>query len=112
MLKLPPDDAERVWDAAALAPGVHPPTADFHDQKRLLSTFSKNFVQLRYPYERYMEESPAALRARSEEWIEAGAPVEEADFVYYPTELGGLTHALEQEVDGWLRDYSKGEACP
>ncbi|MCH7564970.1 MAG: hypothetical protein IH968_14230 [Gemmatimonadetes bacterium] len=100
---LPLEYRNRIWSSAAVAPGV-PHDAALHNKEHLLKTFSKNFVDLRYPYDKYTGDSPEEYHAKGARWIAAGAPTEEADFTYYPSELGGLTQAIQQEVEMWLSD--------
>jgi len=78
------------------------PEADYSNLEMLLDTWGQNFIDLRYPYEKYEGLTQAEYRARSDAWLSGGANESEADFVYYPTELHGLTHALQTEVDAWL----------
>jgi hypothetical protein len=62
----------------------------------VLEELGKNFIALRYPYDRYdgmSEEQYATLGA---EWVARGAPDTEAWFRYHPAELRGLIHALSQ----------------
>ena len=73
--------------------------ANYSDIRGLLQTFSKNFVDLRYPYERYKDLNENELKERAERWLAMGAKVEEADFVFYPVELYGLNHAISSEVE-------------
>ena len=35
-------------------------------------------------------------------WVELGAPVNEAEFEYFPEELYGLCKALQEEVEEYL----------
>lgn len=76
---------------------------DFSRLDELLTTWSRNFVDLRYPYERYDGMTPEEYSARGEAWVAGGAEESQAAFVYHPVELDGLTHALQVEVDRWLR---------
>ncbi|MGT2476665.1 hypothetical protein [Paraburkholderia terrae] len=61
---------------------------------KVLEVWTKNFVRLRYPYESYPGLTQEQYERLGEEWFEAGAPLENATFVYYPEELFGFTHAL------------------
>jgi len=85
----------RVLAAARARFGPH---ADFSDLPRLLSTWSSNFVDLRYAYEAYDGMEQEEVAKRSAEWMAAGASIEEADFKYYPMELRALTEALIEEL--------------
>lgn len=79
------------------------PRADVSDLPRLLSTWSSNFVALRYAYEAYDGMEQEEVDKRSAEWMAAGASIEKADFKYYPMELRALTEALNEELDLSLR---------
>lgn len=77
--------------------------ADYSQLPDLLETWGTNFIELRYPYEKYEGMSAGEYTAREESWIAGGAQADEADFTYHPNELYGLTYALEQEVEHWLK---------
>lgn len=72
------------------------PEADYADPGVLLDHLSANFVALRYSYEKSQGESLEATRARGEQWLAQGAPLDRADFVLHPEELFGLTEALRE----------------
>jgi hypothetical protein len=76
--------------------------ADYSNVPRLLATFSKNFISLRYPYEAYQDLSPVELSRLGESWIARGAPEEEATFVYHSEELFGFLFSFESHLQGWL----------
>lgn len=80
--------------------------ADYSDMRKLLSAFSRNYVSGRYPYERFEDSSPEEVAERGREWLARGAPEEDADFVYYPEELFGLTYALDRHLQAWLGSNS------
>jgi hypothetical protein len=77
--------------------------AEYSQLPKLLETWGRNFTELRYPYEKYEGISADEYAARGESWIAGGAQAEKADFIYHPNELYGLTYALEQEVEHWLK---------
>jgi hypothetical protein len=77
-------------------------TADYSDVTSVLDHWSNRFTDLRYPYEKYTELNRKDYEARSRAWIESGAAVAKADFAYFPTELYGLTYALDLHVSAWL----------
>jgi hypothetical protein len=77
-------------------------SADYSNLDRLLETFAKNFVDLRYPYEKYEGLSEETYLARGADWLATGAPLSDADFVYYQEELYGLIFALMSELVSWL----------
>ena len=83
-------------------------SADYSDLPRLLETFSANFVQLRYPYQKYEGMSTEAVASLGQDWLAKGAPLSEATFTYWPKELYGLTNALQSEVQSWLSAQQHG----
>ena len=62
----------------------------------ILKEWGNNFISLRYPYEKYEGLTEAEYHQKSEDWIQAGAPLEEATFRYFPEELFGIIEALKQ----------------
>ena len=97
---LPTQVQDRLSGAAASRVG---PDVDFSDLGHLLDTWSQNFVSLRYPFEKYADLTEQQYRAKGDTWMQSGADVNTADFVYYPEQLHAFTHALRTEVDTWLR---------
>ena len=81
-------------------------SADYSDLPNLLSTFSRNFVNLRYPYEAYEELSAQEYAELGQSWVDRGAREEDATSVYHPDELYGLIHALEEHLSTWLATVS------
>jgi HEPN domain-containing protein len=77
-------------------------SADYSHVDSVLRVLATNFVELRYPYEKYEGITAEAYIARGTQWIEGGASLERADFVYHPEELNGLVFALQAEVRSWL----------
>jgi HEPN domain-containing protein len=75
--------------------------ADYSGLPKLLETFGRNFIALRYPYERYEGLSDEAYAAMGEAWVRRGAPLGSATFVYHSEELYGLNFALLAELDAW-----------
>lgn len=47
----------------------------------------ENLVNLRYPYEKYEGLTEKEYLALGEDWVKAGASLEEAHFRYFPEEL-------------------------
>ena len=72
------------------------------DLQKLLVLYRNNFVRLRYPYEAYKKMNESEYVEYGKLWVELGAPVEEAEFQYYPEELHGLVKALQEEVEKYL----------
>ncbi|WCE05529.1 hypothetical protein [Pseudoxanthomonas sp. JBR18] len=76
------------------------PSALANDHLRVLKDLSSNFVQLRYPYEKYSSMSESQYAAAGDNWIANGARTSDADYRYHPEELLGLTFALQQLANG------------
>lgn len=93
--RLPQVVQQRIATAAQLRMAGH---SDYSDLPGLLTTWSRNFVRLRYSYEVYEGQTADDYHARGEAWLARGAPEAEADFVYYPNELRGLIDALLEEL--------------
>ena len=60
----------------------------------VLKEWGRNFIDLRYPYERYESLTEEQYAALGKQWVAKGAPMEEASFRYHPEELFGMLHAL------------------
>ncbi len=97
---LPNDVRERIRQVAANRMST---AADYSDVNRLLFDWSRNFVSLRYPYEKYQGQTEEEYHARGDAWLAKGAPEDEADFVYHPSELHGFVFAFQRELDGWIQ---------
>ena len=78
--------------------------ADYSDVDTLLEAWSKNFVSLRYPFEKYEGLTEAEYLERGEKWVAAGATPQTADFVYHPIELHGFVFALDAYLQRQLRE--------
>ncbi len=62
----------------------------------VLTDLGSNFVELRYPYEKYGLLTQDQYTQAGASWIAAGAKNADADYRYHPEELFGLTFALKQ----------------
>lgn len=69
------------------------------DALGVLAEWGRNFIALRYPYEKYEHPSEQVYRALGERWVAEGAPLQSATFRYYPEELFGFVHALRIVAD-------------
>lgn len=70
--------------------------------QNLLILYKNNFVKLRYPFEAYKNMNEDEYIEYGNLWVELGAPVEEAEFQYFPEELHGLNKALQEEIKKYL----------
>lgn len=70
------------------------PSTLSRDAISVLKEWGRNFIDLRYPYERYDSFTEEQYAALGKQWIESGAPIEDATFRYYPEELSGILYAL------------------
>ena len=76
--------------------------SDSTDLEELMTTFSKNFIRLRYSYEPYEEMPEVEYREKAEQWLEDCTPVEDATYVYYPETLHSLTAEISSLLEEWL----------
>jgi hypothetical protein len=60
----------------------------------ILKEWGKNFIALRYPYEKYKGFSEEQYRKLGTDWLASGGELEKATFRYHPNELRGMLHAL------------------
>lgn len=97
--KLPSQIYDRIIDLAENRMAGH---TDFSNHQVLLKTFSKNFIALRYTYEKYKNIDENEYLRRGNEWYEAGCPVDKAEFIYYASELFCLIDAMLKEIKKWL----------
>jgi hypothetical protein len=88
---LPFDLQERLLSLAGERVG---PSALASEHKRVLEEWGKNFIALRYPWERYANMTEDDFKLHAEAWVESGSPLEGATFRYFPEELAGLLAAL------------------
>lgn len=65
------------------------------ESKKILAEWGRNFVDLRYPFERYKGLSEEQYAAKSARWPQKGAKLESATFRFYPHELTGALYALQ-----------------
>ncbi len=66
------------------------------DPLKVLEEWGKNFIGLRYPYEKYEGLTEAEYSRLGEKWVEAGGLLDEAQFRFYPEELFAMVEALKQ----------------
>jgi hypothetical protein len=90
--KLPNDVRDRLLALAGERIG---PSALVTDYKSVLTEWESNFIDLRYPYEKYEGLNEKQYLERGNSWASRGAPMDEATFRYHPQELHGLLFALE-----------------
>lgn len=65
----------------------------------VLEERGKNFIALRYPYEKYKGYTQEEYFEVGERWLANGAPLDEAEFRYHPNELYGFLQALRQVAE-------------
>jgi HEPN domain-containing protein len=76
------------------------PSALSSDAIKVLDELGSNFIDLRYPYDKYVGMSEAQYRQAGMDWISAGSAPENAVFRYHPEELLGLTYAAQKITAG------------
>jgi hypothetical protein len=79
-----------------------PGHADLADIDNLLQWFQFVFEKARYSYELHDGQTPEQVREKGRKWEERGAPIDEADIRYYPSELECLTEGLVKYVENAL----------
>lgn len=75
------------------------PSALSNNHEALLEVWGKNFIALRYPYEKYEGCTQEEYVAVGERWLADGASLDEATFRYHPNELYGFLRALKQVAE-------------
>lgn len=68
--------------------------ADYSNINKILETWTQNFSNLRYPYEKYENLTEAEYDELGVAWVQGGCKEEDATFVFYPSELRGMNFAL------------------
>lgn len=71
------------------------PSAFTQDATNILAEWGRNFVGLRYPFERYKGFSEEKYAAASARWLKKEAKLVSATFKFYPQELNGVLYALQ-----------------
>ncbi|RQS26807.1 MULTISPECIES: hypothetical protein [unclassified Burkholderia] len=74
---------------------------------RVFSDWKANFDGLRYPFERYENDTAEEYEERGRRWLADGAQTEDAVFRFHPQELLGMLHALQVEARERLLNLSQ-----
>ena len=74
------------------------PHTDFSDLSRLFAAFKKSFISARYSYEEIVNSTEFEIEQRTTDWVDAGSPLENADFVFYPAEKRDLYEAAANRL--------------
>ena len=69
------------------------------DHISVLREWGKNFVAMRYPWERYSGLTEEQYSKLGERWVERGAKIEAATYRYYPEEMVGFLAAMGKVAD-------------
>ncbi|MBU9339520.1 hypothetical protein [Burkholderia multivorans] len=94
--QLQSDILEKAVEIAGPSPLTVDPTG-------LLNKLGKQFIELRYPHEKYSDlGSEEEYIAVGEAWTLLGADPDSADFRYYPDELRALLMALEEVTERYV----------
>lgn len=100
-------DYKRLWDALpseaqdeilAVARARMPGHSDLTDLDKLLHWFQFVFSKARYGYELQDGMTPEEVREKGRLWEERGAPLDDADIQYFPSELECLSEGLATYV--------------
>ena|SRR6185312_9212254 len=76
------------------------PSALGTNRNSVLKDLGRNFVNLRYPFERYSHMTETEYLDVGAKWLASGAQDSQAHFRFHPEELRGLTAALQQLTNG------------
>ena len=76
-----------------------PGHSNLEEVEKLLDAYERIFKNARYGYEENQDLSDARVREKGETWLKQGAKDEDADFVYYPMELGCLIYGLRLFIE-------------
>lgn len=93
--ELPRDVQTRLLSLAGERVG---PSALAVNHESVLKEWGQDFIDLRYPWERYARLSEEQYFTLGGEWISKGSPIEEATLRYHPKELVGFLEALRLVV--------------
>lgn len=83
----------------AVARARMPGHADLSDLDKLLYWFQFVFEKARYGYELHDGMTPEEVSEKGRLWEERGAPIEDAEIQYYPSELECLAEGLAKYVE-------------
>lgn len=75
------------------------PSALSNNHEAVLEEWGRNFIDLRYPYEKYEGYTQEEYVAVGERWIANGVSLDAAKFRYYPNELHGFLKAFRQVAE-------------
>jgi hypothetical protein len=101
-------DYKRLWNLLpsasqyqimAVARARMPGHADLSEVDKLLYWFQFVFEKARYGYELHDGMTTEEVREKGRLWEGRGAPIEEADIQYYPSELECLSEGLAKYVE-------------
>jgi hypothetical protein len=68
------------------------------DQNKVFADWTANFDGLRYPFEKYENDTAQEYEDRVNRWLSEGARLEDATFRFHPEELLGMLYALRIEA--------------
>lgn len=88
---LPADMQSRIISVA----GQRGPSALSSNLYGVLDDWTANYEKLRYPYEHYEGMTEAQYLEMGQDWVERGAPLEQATLRYHPEELSHMLYALQ-----------------
>lgn len=89
---LQPDTQTRLISLCAEHIG---PSAFTSEATKILAEWGRNFVGLRYPFDRYRGLTEEQYVATSARWLQKGAKLESATYRFYPQELTGVLYASQ-----------------
>lgn len=90
-----PVQCEILKNARSRMPGH----TDLSDIKKLLAAYNNIFLNARYSYEKYESLTRQQMQERESDWLNSGAKINDADWVYYPSELFCLIYGLQSYIE-------------
>lgn len=77
------------------------------DREAVFADWTANFDGLRYPFEKYENDTAGEYEQRSREWLAEGGHMEKATFRFHSEELFGMLHAVRIEAEERLQQLPK-----
>lgn len=96
---LPETKRQKILISAQNRYGSH---ADFSSIDAVMRDFRTTFLKARYSYEANESLSNFEIAQKGKAWVDAGAPSNEADFRFRPSELSALVFALSSHIQEHL----------
>ncbi|WP_157977859.1 hypothetical protein [Paraburkholderia kururiensis] len=73
------------------------------DRDKVFADWTANFDGLRYPFEKYEDDTAGEYEERGSTWLSEGGSLEDATFRFHSEQLFGMLYALRIEAQERLR---------